>query len=185
MALYFHPLYENYILGPIPFRILGIGLQSTSPFLPVSPSMLRAFTIFGGVQPSATDFETNFNTTYRNNHLVHFAESTWSSLSTNAQTSDITQYSILVLPSPTSASASGTATWAVLWYRETTYTALSSAIGASFYAGTDSNWGRYVILPVSNNSGNGMIKLTSTTIVSGNLVDVQSGGFNITVSPIV
>lgn len=112
-------------------------------------------TIWGGVQPSAAAFETNWASTYKTTYLVTFGTAL-SVIQANAQTPDLG----VVLtnngtPTATAALNSGTATWAVVW---DTIRAPSGQ--------TTVNTLKYMIVPISDTSGNAPLRMTTTTITA-------------------
>lgn len=103
---------------------------------------MRTITIYGGVQPSAATVQADY-AFYLNsaNYLIYSNSLVVTEIDTNklgANTISLT------------ANNSGTATWAILWN------------GTAPSAGS-----RFMIVPVSGIAGNGVVKLSSTTLVSG------------------
>lgn len=116
-----------------------------------------AFTIFSGVQPTASTVAgnwTNYNTTF----LAHWQGGVVSQA--NANTSGVSQtLTLSTIPGAVTANASGTASWAIMWPTNPS----QATISGSSLPNTS-----FIILPVSDIAGNGMLKLTSTTVVQGN-----------------
>lgn len=134
--------------------------------LPVfTTSNTGAITLFSGDQPSANTLISDWNT-IRSLLLI-----TWQSVGYAQSGATSPGTGIFVgnsLPSAT-AQASGTATWGVIWATNLNVTPASSLPTTSF-----------IIVPVSDSAGNGVIKLASTSLVSGSPYTIQTLTINIT-----
>lgn len=120
-------------------------------------------TVYGGTQPSAAAFFTNFNTTYSSTQAVFLADfglHTW--------TRGANSWSMTTFPSAANASRAGVATWAALWMTTSASPVTSSAPTSNF-----------ILVPVTSTADNGVIRFTSTSFTSGQSVQIIDGGFSI------
>lgn len=114
-----------------------------------------ALTIFPGAQPSGSAIAASWPT-YSALYLQHWRTAGYTQ--PNANTYGAGNYvSATTLPSISAAYRSGTATWGILWASDITEATIQ---GASLPAT------RYIIVPVTDISGTGVIKLSSTTITA-------------------
>lgn len=112
-------------------------------------------TIFGGTQPSADTFITDWNT-YKTQYLLHFQDYTIKQV--NDSRSLPARMELNQLPPSAVAANTDTATWAVLWPNNVSSSSLSGSIINTYFA----------IVPVTNLAGNGVIRLSSANIINGN-----------------
>lgn len=123
----------------------------------VNTAVSRAITLYSGVQPSADTIVSSW-ASYNTSFLVHWPNipilNPFAELASPYITND-------TLPSAVAASNSGTASWAILW-------------GANPLAGTGAGQisnatiptTTFIIVPVSDVFGTGILKLTTTTITA-------------------
>lgn len=141
--------------------IAGAFLHNAITPVYSSPSI----TIFAGAQPTPANLIANWDSTYKyQNGLV---------LATLSGILAITQPTLLVsltnLSSYT-AVGTGTATWAVLW----------AATGGSTVAGNSNSTPpstRFIIIPVSDAVGNGVMRLNTVNLVSGSTFSMSECSF--------
>lgn len=115
-----------------------------------------AVTIFQGTQPSAAGITSSWSSSSAN-YLQHWTGVVWNQPNANSPPlGNVLQMN--AIPTSTTANASGTATWAILWG--------SNVSEASVQSGTLPN-ANFVVGPVTNSTGSGMVRLTSTTVTSG------------------
>lgn len=131
---------------------LRYGLSGGSP---TNPS---AITLMKGTQPSAASISSSW-ATYNGSVLIHWDTLNWleppDKLTLTAQKSTTTN-----LASKT-AVGSGTAEWAILWCRR------PSLITEAQVLSTTLPHTSFIVVPASGPTGNGVVKVASTTIVSG------------------
>lgn len=110
-----------------------------------------AVTVFSGAQPLAGDVILNWPT-YKSQALLH-----WQGVGFTQPQNGILA-TVTVFPTPVVALASGTATWAIIWATNVTLANVQSDTlpNASFIIG-----------PVTDTSGNGMVRLASPTMAAG------------------
>ena len=119
--------------------------------------------IYSGPQPSGAEFYTNFSAKYHmtgTNFLAELVGSQW--IRSN------NSWSIITFPAPVNSRLDGQATFAVLFP-----SSQSLANG-----GLPSN-ANYVIVPVSDTSGDGVIRFTSTNFTTSTSVSIVDGGFSV------
>lgn len=115
-----------------------------------------AVTVFQGTQPSAAGITTSWSSSSAN-YLQHWTGVVWSQPNANSPPlGNVIQMN--AVPTSTTAHASGTATWAVLWG--------SNVTEASVQSGTIPN-ANFIVGPVTDSTGNGIVRLSSTSITSG------------------
>ena len=117
-------------------------------------------TIFSGTQPTAAQITSNW-ATYSANYLCHWINATWIT-PTDQNTLDALQLLTANIPAATAAFRTGTASWAILW-NHTPNVSEAAVQGASLPSTI------FWVVPVTNNGGNGVLRLTTTSIVSGTL----------------
>lgn len=130
------------------------GLANANPVTAPSAKSV-AFTIYGGVQPSAATIVSSWPS-YYNTFLLH--------LSTGASIVQLLPGTVDLgisltnsgIPTAQTSNAAGTATWAIIW--GTQYNPLS-------YPTTIPNI-KFLVVPVSDTSGTAPMRLASTTIAS-------------------
>lgn len=117
-------------------------------------------TLYGGVQPSAETITNNW-TSYNSNFLVHILNvfGQYPYIENPAQPQGIAFYS----SGTATAANSGTATWAIMWPTNPDQTAISGGTLPSTL---------FMVVPVTDLTSNGAIRLTSTSIVSSNSYSV-------------
>lgn len=131
------------------------GIAAGSSYLQGTTNTL-ALTIYGGAQPSAADFATNWVSTYQNNHLVHWQSAVVSIPNVGDEALGIAAV-CTTLPSAATAANTGTAAWGVCWKTNIAEASLSGALPDTVY----------MLYPVSGTGGSGIMKLTNTSISSG------------------
>lgn len=159
------PTYTNQQhLGNNFLRALGDTMFVTS----------ASITVYGGAQPTATDVANNWNSYKSSNAdcLAHFVVGpAWAY---NAGT--LTWYNTSNT-STTLTYNTGTATWAIMWNG-------SSALGYSggqvssvqISGSTLPNSGAFEVVPVSDSTGTGVIRMVDVNIVPGTTATVTSSG---------
>lgn len=128
-----------------------------------SPSV----TIYSGVQPAAsvvTSSWSSYNNT--NSNLLWHAQS---GLTLTVAGSGLSIYGS-TLPALTAPVRDGTASWGIIWSGSVAYNAMgtSSIPNSSF-----------IVVPVTDTSGNGVIRLTSTTLSTATTATIINLGFSI------
>jgi len=131
-----------------------------------------AVTVFQGTQPTASDITANW-TNARANYLQHWTGGYWSQ--PNANTLGSGNLCTLGVPlTPRTANATGTASWGIIW--------ASNVAEASVQSGTLPN-ANFIVGPVTDVFGNGMIKMNSTSTTSGsNASSVTDAVISITIT---
>lgn len=118
-----------------------------------------AVTVFGGTQPTAAQIAASWST-YSAQYLVHWTNVLWF-LPPAFTTLASSQVYNTQIPAGKAAFRSGTATWAIIWNRTNVSEAtIQGATLPSLTAG-------FTVVPVTNSGGNGVVRLTTTSIVSG------------------
>lgn len=150
--------------------ILRGGTTYASPASQTYTS-IWAITIFSGAQPSAATITSSWSS-YNTVYLCHWQNVTL--YVANADTSGAAQgLGIYSAVSPATANASGTASWAILWPTNPTEATIQSSSLPST---------QFIVCTASDNAGTGIVRLASTTILSGNsytpsdVVIVAGGG---------
>lgn len=133
-------------------RGFGLGLSS-------------AFTVFTGAQPTPADVIANW-TSYNTQFLVHHTGAAWIHPLSNTTTF----LSLGTIPPLTVAANSGVATWAILWASAVTQVSLANATIPNTY---------FVLVPVSEQAGTGVVRYVSTTFVAGNSYQPLDGTISI------
>lgn len=130
----------------------------------------RAFTVYSGVQPTAQTVEANWGSYNSSNSicLAHYTDSTAATFSYNSPT--LTYYFTNTSDTITATALnSGTATWAIIW--------MASSVDVSLVSIPAS--GKFVVVPVTNNAGVGVIRYTSTTATQGSAFTPYDGGMTL------
>lgn len=122
------------------------------------PANTFTCTIFSGTQPNAAQITSSWST-YSANYLVHWTAGSWVA-PTSPDTFDAPQLMTANVPLAKTAFRSGTASWAILWPQPSVTEALVQ--GATLPST------KFLVVPVTVNGGNGVVKLTDTNIVVGN-----------------
>ncbi len=117
-------------------------------------------TVYAGAQPAATTISSSW-TSYNSNFLLHIDNVVISAPSIASVSPQLT------LSSSASATAfnTGTASWAILW---PTFPTQATIQGSSLPST------RFLVVPVSSSTGTGVVRFTSTSIVSGNSYSVTN-----------
>ena len=143
------------------------SFDTTEPAVRSNP--YRAFTVYSGAQPTAQTVESNWSN-YKSSNTICLAHyNSGVSFSYNAGT--LTYYFTNTLNSiTTNALHSGTATWAIIWNATTADVSLNSIPASS----------KFVVVPVSDTTGVGAIRYTSTTATLGSPFAPYDGGVTLT-----
>lgn len=147
-------LYSNSIRNLMTNRGMAQGFSSPS------------VTIYSGVQPAAsvvTSSWGSYNNT--NSNLLWHAQS---GLTLSVATSGLSIYGS-ALPS-TIPVRNGTASWGIIWSGSVAY----SAMGTSSIPNSS-----FIVVPVTDTSGNGVIRLQSTTLSTATTATIINLGFSI------
>ena len=150
--------------GNIRNLFIGRGLQAgfTSPC---------AITIYGGVQPTAaaiTSAWTSYNQPNAN-FLAHYVGGSWT------QPSGGLLLQLTTLPPAVLADHTGTGTWAILW---------ATNVSAVVAAGASLPNASFIVVPVSNSFGPGVVRFTDpTTFVAGVSKAVLDGSIGAFITP--
>jgi len=118
-----------------------------------------AVTVFGGTQPTAAQIAASWST-YSAQYLLHWTNVLWFEPPTY-NTLLSSQIFNTQIPAGKAAFRSGTATWAIIWNR--TNVSEATIQGATLPTTTAG----FIVVPASNSGGNGVVRLTTTSIVSG------------------
>ena len=129
-------------------------------------------TMYAGAQPAAADdVVTNWGTTYRettggNANLIWHAD--------NGMTIGLTNNSVTIygtaFPTAVAPKRNGTVTWAIIWPSTVTYAALNAAT----IPRTD-----FIVAPISITTGNGVLRMTSTTLTTATTTTISDFGFTV------
>jgi hypothetical protein len=130
----------------------------------------RAFTVYSGTQPTAQSVEQNWLSYNSSNSicLAHYSGSAGITFQYNAPT--LTYF--FTNPSNTITSTalnSGDAAWAIIWMAQSVDISLLSIPSSS----------KFVIVPVTNTSGVGVIRYTTTTSTQGQAFIPYDGGITV------
>ena len=138
MTILFHPNIRNLMIGR---GILAGGLTSAC-----------GITIYSGIQPTAAAIAADWATYNSLNakFLAHFTGAIWS----HPLSGTTTFCSITTFPPATPATNTGTGSWCILWMTNPTGTQLSSTTLPST---------QFIIGPVSNLTGNGIVRFSTDT----------------------
>lgn len=121
--------------------------------------------IYSGPQPSSIEYQSVFGQKYHSSGTSCLAE-----FSTSGWTRGANSWSLIDFPAAVTPRLAGEATFAVLFvYTQNTST--SSINSASLV--------NYVIVPVSDTYGDGVIRFTSTNFTTSTAVSIVDGGFSV------
>lgn len=127
--------------------------------------------VYSGVtQPTAAEIAADW-ASYRSttaNFLVHYANQV--SWSVNSLTYYFTNTSNTISANPLRA---GTATWAIIWFGNVTDVQA---------AATSLPMSNFIVVPVSDTSGTGVIRYTDTALVTGGPAQPYDGGVTVVLS---
>ena len=115
-------------------------------------------TLYQNTQPTAADLTSSYSTYYPD-MLLHWKGASMLWTQPNQDTLNAGNTCYVNAPNSNTAIRTGTATWAVIWAN----TQVTEAIANN----TTLPNNRFIICPASDGSGNGIVKLTSTSITSG------------------
>jgi len=134
---------------------LGGGFGTTSTNTSIS--------IYSGAQPLASDVVTGWSpyTSASPDFLLHFMNARW-----GRPTSTSPFISLGVFPGPATAVHDGAGTWAIIW---------TSAITAANVAGATLPSGTFIVVPVSDLVGNGVIKFNPNAFTTGTPYSIAEG----------
>ena len=150
-----------------PEEIYGAFLSS-DPSTRTYPQ--RAITVYSGVQPTAQQVEANWLNykSSNSNCLAHYSGSVAPTFTYNSGT--LTYYFTNTSNAITATALnSGSATWAIIWMATTVDISLTSIPALS----------RFVVVPVTTNSGTGIIRYVSVTATQGQAFVPYDGGLTI------
>lgn len=115
-----------------------------------------AVTVFGGSQPTASTIANSWSS-YNTTFLQHWVGMNWNH--PNATTLNAGNYiELTAIPTATTANANGVATWGIIW--------ANNVSQANVQLSTLPNT-LFIVGPVTDPYGTGMIKVPNTTIVAG------------------
>jgi hypothetical protein len=166
-------LFQNSLNNLIANQGVIAGVMGGDPVIgTTTPSTATvAVTIFSGVQPSAatiTSGWTSYNTTF----LAHWTGVGYQYIGSNIPGVGLISQSNT--PTAVLAANSGTASWGIIWGSNVAAGSSSGQIGGSTLPNT-----RFIVGPVSLAGGNGMISLSTLTIVSGVSQSLTNSSINI------
>jgi len=130
----------------------------------------RAVTVYSGPQPTAQTVEQNWLSYNSSNSicLAHYTGSAGITFQYNAPT--LTYFFTNPTNTITSTALnSGVATWAIIWMAQSVDISLLSVPANS----------KFVVVPVTNTSGVGVIRYTSTTATQGQAFRPYDGGITV------
>lgn len=152
MTLLYHPNIR------VLFANRGITSMFSSP----------AVTLYSGTQPSSATIISSWSS-YNNtsSNLLWHAPSGLTITTTNS----ITIYGSS-FPAATNPVRDGTASWGIIWSGSLAYNSMgTSTIPNTFF----------VVAPVSSTTGNGVIKLNSTTLSTATAITIANFGFTVSI----
>jgi hypothetical protein len=141
---------------------------ATTPFF-TRTGRATSMTIYSGAQPSAQTIEANWINYNQDSTgcLAHYSTGPTWSYNEGTKTYYFTNTSDTIT---TTALRSGTATWAIIWM----------ATGVSITSTTTSPANeKFIVVPVTNNSGIGVVRYTNTTTTMGESFIPYDGGLTI------
>lgn len=147
-------------------RNLMIGRGLMNGFSYISPNFQGSISVYAGTQPTAAQITSSW-ATYAStsaNFLLHYTGQVWGQPS----------YGTLLQLYPqgnTVASNTGIATWCILWSSNVT----SAQVAASTLPST-----AFIVGPVSDTVGQGIVRFTSTSITSGATITITDGSIGAT-----
>ena len=145
----------------IAYVMTGRCLLAT--FVVGTNSFPSSITIFGGSQPSAATVTANWGA-YRTAFLAHFPGAAWS----QPGQGPLLQ---LTVPPAAAATLTGTATWAIIW---------DSSLSLATVQGNALPSTVFAVVPVSLNTGTGVIRLSNTSLVAATSYTIYDGSFGVT-----
>lgn len=128
-----------------------------------SPSV----TLYSGAQPTAANYQTNW-TSYRSNNSSFLWHSV-SGLEMTLMANQLTVYGSS-FPALTNPSNNGTASWCVIW---------GSSISLASMANATIPSTQFMIGNVTTITGDGLVKLQSTSLTTSTSVTIMNFGFTI------
>jgi len=132
-------------------------------------SVTTSFTIYSGAQPTAQTVEANFINYNQDSAscLAHYSSGVTWLYNGPTRTYYFTNTSNTIT---TNALRSGTASWAIIWKANSvSITSTTDAPAAS----------KFIVVPVTNNSGVGVIRYTSISTTQGQAFVPYDGGLSI------
>jgi hypothetical protein len=148
------------------FTPISSSSQSSSP---TRSNPVRSFTVYTGAQPTAQTIEANW-VNYNSssvNCLAHYSTGTAWSYNSGTLTYYFTNTSEAIT---TTALNSGVATWAIIWAAATVSITSETEVPAA---------GKFIVVPVTSNTGIGGIRYVSTTATQGAAFVPYDGGITI------
>lgn len=116
----------------------------------------NAVTVFSGTQPTAASITSSWST-YSPLVLVHWQGAGFTMPLTNSL------MTVTSFPPAATATGTGTATWAIIWASNVT----PASVAGSTLPNTS-----FIVCPVTNTGGNGVIRVTNTSITAGTSVSL-------------
>lgn len=120
-------------------------------------SASRAITLYSGIQPTADTIVSNWSS-YNTNYLVHWVNIPLYHYNPESATPIFTN---AALPAPVTSTNPGTASWAIVWAGNPAAGTGAGQIGNATIPTTG-----LMVVPVTDVFGNGVIKMSSTTILA-------------------
>lgn len=152
MALIYHPNIRGLIANT------GILPQFSSP----------SITLYSGTQPNPASIISSWSSyNSSSSDLLWHAQNGL----TMSIINDVTVYAS-AFPALASPVRNGTASWAILWVSNLAYSAMGTSTIPSTY---------FIVLPVSNTTGNGVVRLESTSLSTATAMTVLNLGFTISI----
>lgn len=145
---YFQPMLTKFMGTALRYCLSGGSASNPS-----------AITLMKGAQPSAASIVSSWST-YNGSVLVHWDDVNWLE-PPDKQTLTAQKSTTTNLATARTAVASGTAEWAILWCRKSTVVDQTSVLSTTL------PYSQFIVVPASGPTGNGVVKVASTTIVSG------------------
>ena len=113
-----------------------------------------SISFWGGTQPTAANFATNYMATYNSTMLLNLNGVVL--YQPNADTADLgIGFVNNGVPTAQTPYNSGTITWAALWQAN-----ITTPVGTNI----PSSYPRYALLPVTDSAGSGIIRFANTTV---------------------
>lgn len=136
-------------------EVIPYPATSTDPAAWQQVGSVKPFTVYSGIQPTAQQVEANW-TSYKSSNSNCLAHYTGAVFQFNSGTN--TYYWTNTTSSITATALnSGTATWAIIWQNTPVDVSLTSIPSS----------GRFVVVPVTNTSGVGVIRYTNLVATQG------------------
>jgi hypothetical protein len=144
-------------------------------FTPITDSTItrttpsRSFTVYAGVQPTAQTIAANWSNYNSSsvNCLAHYSTGTAWTYNSGTLTYYFTNTSETIT---TTALNSGVATWAIIWAANNVLINSETEVPAA---------SKFIVVPVTSNSGIGGIRYVSTTATQGSAFVPYDGGITI------